>query len=274
MSVEEFLDLFIQELASNTKLRNYYRLINSSVSFHFRKAYLHQRLSYVDRMVTKPGSAIWDIGCGYANTALYLTLKGHTVTGTTLEYYYEQIQSRMDYWSRYGNLDRLSIVYQDLFDVNYAAGSFDYVITQDTLHHLEPIDKALQIIASALSDDGRLIVSEENGRNLFIRSKNYLKRGNKRVITFYDPRLNKSILLGNENVRSYEDWMKELRKTGLFIDDRHTEFIRLYPPLLIRKSNYRSLIGREQQLWKKSPFLKNYFFFGINFLAGKASENI
>jgi 2-polyprenyl-3-methyl-5-hydroxy-6-metoxy-1,4-benzoquinol methylase len=269
MNVEEFLELFIRELETNRSLRNYYRLIDSSISFTFRKAYLRQRLSYVDRYVTKAGAAIWDIGCGYANTAIYLTLKGHKVTGTTLEYYYDQIQQRMEYWSRCGNLDKLNIGYQDLFDTTYPAGSFDYIITQDTLHHLEPIDKALQMIESALSKTGLLIVSEENGRNLFIRSKNFLKRGNKRIIEYHDPKLNKTLLLGNENVRPYENWKKELNKAGLSIDDRHTEYIRFYPPFLIRSGNYPARIKQEQKYWKRNAWLKNYFFFGINFIAKK-----
>jgi len=269
MNVEEFLDLFIRELESNKSLRNYYRLIDSSSSFHFRKAYLQQRLSYVDQRVTKAGAAIWDIGCGYANTAIYLTLKGHKVTGTTLEYYYDQIQHRMEYWSRFGNLDKLNIAYQDLFDTTFPAGSFDNIITQDTLHHLEPIEKALHFIESALVKTGLLIVSEENGRNLFIRSKNFLKRGNKRIIEYHDPKLNKSLLLGNENVRSYEDWKNALNKAGLTIDDGHTEFIRLYPPFLIRSGNYFDRIKQEQECWKKNAWLKDYFFFGINFIARK-----
>jgi len=269
MNVEEFLDLFIRELELNKSLRNYYRLMDSSISFAFRKAYLHQRLSYVDRFVTKAGSAIWDIGCGYANTALYLTLKGHRVNGTTLEYYYDQIQQRMEYWSRIGNLDKLSIVYQDLFDTSFPPASFDYIILQDTLHHLEPLDKALQMIGSALGVDGKLIVSEENGRNLFIILKNYIKRGNKRVIEYHDEKLNKTLLLGNENVRTYECWTRELKKAGLAIEDGHTQYIRLFPPLMIRKDNYQSVITREQKLWKKSPCLKNHCFFGINFTARK-----
>jgi len=269
MNVEEFLDLFIRELELNKSLRNYYRLMDSSISFAFRKAYLHQRLSYVDRFVTIAGSAIWDIGCGYANTALYLALKGHRVNGTTLEYYYDQIQQRMEYWSRIGNLDKLSIVYQDLFDTSFPPASFDYLIPQDTLHHLEPLDKALQMIGSALGVDGKLIVSEENGRNLFISLKNYIKRGNKRVIEYHDEKLNKTLLLGNENVRTYECWTRELKKAGLAIEDGHTQYIRLFPPLMIRKDNYQSVITREQKLWKKSPCLKNHCFFGINFTARK-----
>lgn len=269
MNVEEFLDLFIRELEYNKSLRNYYRLIDSSMSFHFRKAYLHQRLSYVDRFVTLANANIWDIGCGYANTSLYLTLKGHTVSGTTLEYYYDQIQLRLEYWSKIGNLDKLKIEYQDLFDTYFAAGSFDYVITQDTLHHLEPLGKALQLIESSLAENGLLIVSEENGRNLFISLKNFIKRGNKRIIEYYDAKLRKSLLLGNENVRSYECWITELKKAGLAVNDSCTEYIRLYLPFLIGSGNYLSRIRREQELWKRSSCLKNYFFFGINFTAGK-----
>jgi SAM-dependent methyltransferase len=269
MKVEEFLDLFILELEHNINLRNYYRLINNNSSFHFRKAYLHQRLTYVDRFITRSSATIWDIGCGYANTAIYLALNGHRVKGTTLEYYYDQIQERLKYWSRFGNLDKLKIEYQDLFDTEFTPASYHYIITQDTLHHLEPLDKALALIESALAEHGRLIVSDENGRNLFISIKNFLKRGNKRVIEYYDEKLNKSLLLGNENVQPYECWRKRLKKSGLAIDDHHTEYIRFYPPFLINSGNYLTQIRREQELWKRFSLLKNYFFFGINFTAVK-----
>lgn len=267
MNVETFLDLFIRELELNRSLRNYYRLVDSGMSFAFRKAYLHQRLSYVDRHVAKAGSAVWDIGCGYANTAIYLTLKGHKVTGTTLEYYYDQIGHRMDYWSRFGNLDKLDIAYGDLFDTTFAPASFDFIIVQDTLHHLEPLDKALQLIERGLAAGGRLIVSEENGKNLFIRVKNYIKRGNRRIIEYHDEKLGKTLLLGNENVRSYASWKEELGNAGLAIEDEHTGYIRLFPPPLMRKGNYDAAIRREQMLWKKYACLKNYGFFGINFTA-------
>lgn len=269
MKVEEFLDLFIRELENNKSLRNYYRLIDSSMSFHFRKAYLHQRLSYVDRYVTRPRSAIWDIGCGYANTAIYLALNGHSVKGTTLEYYYDQIQQRLEYWSKIGNLDKLQIEYQDVFDTPYTPASFDYIITQDTLHHLEPLGKALKLIESALTKNGMLIVSEENGRNLFITVKNFIKRGNKRIIEYHDEKLKKTLLLGNENVRSYACWKKELAKAGLAMEYKQTEYIRFFPPGLINASNYNSMIRREQEFWSRCSLLKNYFFFGINFTAKK-----
>jgi SAM-dependent methyltransferase len=272
MSVDEFLEHFIHELEVNKTLRNYYRLIDNPMSYPFRKAYLHQRLLFVDRFITLPEAAIWDIGCGYANTALFLTLNGHRVTGTTLEYYYDQLQNRLEYWSRFGNLGSLTIEYQNLFDTRYAPGSFDYIIVQDTLHHLEPIEKALRLIQNALHENGKLIVSEENGNNLFINLKNFLKRGNKRIIEYYDPKLNQVLLLGNENTRSLDGWESGLRKEGLYINPDNTEFIRLFPPGMIRKDNYAQQISREQKLWKKNRWLKKYFFFGINFTAEKKSE--
>ena len=64
-------------------------------------------------------------------------------------------------------------------------------------------------------------------------------------------------------------WKNELNKAGLTIDDRQTEFIRLYPPFLIRSGNYLNRIKQEQECWKKNAWLKDYFFFGINFIAKK-----
>lgn len=50
------------------------------------------------------------------------------------------------------------------------------------LHHLEPLDKALQIINTRMKPSGEMVVIEENGSNLMQRFKLYLQRGNKRII--------------------------------------------------------------------------------------------
>ena len=156
MSVEEFLELFIKELEVNTDLREYYRLINNKGRFLWRKAYLEQRLNYVHRHLAPPSGTIWDVGCGYATTAIFLTLNGYKVEGNTLEFYYDKIQNRLDYWSRFGNLDNLTVEYANLFDMPVKENFYDAIIAQDTLHHLEPIRDALQIFSKSLKPAGRI----------------------------------------------------------------------------------------------------------------------
>lgn len=273
MSVAEFLELFIKELESNAGLRTYYRLINSKQRFLWRKAYFEQRLQYVsDQAGSAPGN-IWDAGCGYGTTAIFLALNGFNVYGNTLEFYYDQINNRLDYWSRFGNLGNLKIEYANLFDINVRERFYSHIIAQDTLHHLEPIDTALQKFAYSLANDGKLIVTEENGFSFFIRMKNFSKRGLKKISEYHDPQLNKTILFGNENARGLNEWRRLFLENGLEIPENNVQYIRLYPHMFYTASNYKSIYQSEVQISTKLPLINEFLFFGINFTAIHKSNN-
>lgn len=269
MDIQTFLDLFIKELEVNHDLRKYYRLLNKKSRYYWRKAYLEQRLAYVNSHVGAIPGRIWDIGCGYATTSIFLALNGHNVFGNTLEFYYDKINPRLDYWSRYGNLDNLNVEYANLYDLSVSADQYDAIIAQDTLHHLEPIQDAIGIFETALKPGSRLIVTEENGRNAFITWRNIYYRGFERVTTFYDERLQKFILLGNENARSKQAWHNILEKGNLELIEDSVEFIRVLPPFCFTGKNYCSLMEKERRAGKKLLNLREFLFFGINFTATK-----
>jgi len=267
MIVEEFLELFIKELEGNTNLREYYRLINNKGRFLWRKAYLEQRLNYVHRHLAPPPGTIWDAGCGYATTAIFLALNGYKVEGNTLEFYYDKIQSRLDYWSRFGNLDKLTVEYANLFDMPIKTRYYDAIIAQDTLHHLEPIRDALQIFSKSLKPEGRLVITEENGMSLFIRLKNFSRRGFKRISEYHDEKLQKTILFGNENARSMQVWQDLFHENEFQIPDADIEYIRLFPHFFYTRENYLIIKDKEMKTVKNLPWLKEFLFFGINFTA-------
>jgi SAM-dependent methyltransferase len=278
MDVTRFFELFLGELEQNKELHTYYRLLDNPRRLLFRKSYLEQRLRYVHFHLGKPGKKIWDVGCGYGTTAIFAVLNGHSVLGSTLEFYYDHIQRRLEYWSRYGDLSGLQIAYQNIFDRPIERQSMDrpverqsmdVVLVQDTLHHLEPIYPACRILCDALNPGGRLIVSEENGNNPFIRAKNFATRGFKRVGTYYDERLNKSIPFGNENARSLKAWKKILTHTGFTVVDPETRFVRLFPPFVFDPDNYMHMMERENTIGQHDNLVNNYLFFGINFTAIK-----
>lgn len=267
MKPEQFFDLFVKELEAHPDLWSYYKFHTDEGSFEFRKAYFMQRLEYISKAITRKDSAIWDIGCGYGTTALFLVLNGFKVHGTTLEFYYKVLPERIKYWSQYGDVSGFTYDYEDLFDRKVERGAFEYIIVQDTLHHLEPLQEALSIIHEHLKPDGELVVIEENGKNIIQRMKLYKQRGNKRIIEIYDEQLKKNILLGNENIRSLDTWDKELERQQLKVDRSTVEYVRAYPPSLFNRYGYVSAIQKEQQLWRKNSLLRDYFFFGINFIA-------
>lgn len=269
MTPEQFFELFLEELKNAPELRSYYRVLNNPKSFAFRKAHFLQRLQFVNRVIKNKNEKVWDVGCGYATTAIFLALNGYRVYGSTLEFYFKEIEKRLQFWKQHGDVSTFSYGYENIFDLELKPAAYDVIIVQDTLHHLEPLTDAIGIFNKVLSDKGRIVVSEVNGNNIFERLKFYKQRGNKRIIEIYDEKLQKNILFGNENVRPLKVWEKEFSKQHFSIDKESLQYIRLFPPQIIKEENYDKVLQREQSLWKKNNFLKEYFFFGVNFVAVK-----
>ncbi|UOQ67714.1 class I SAM-dependent methyltransferase [Hymenobacter volaticus] len=269
MTVNEFFDLLLEELKSNQQLTSYYKFLESPASFEFRKSYVIQRLHYIQDHLPNREAAILDCGCGYGTTAIFLALNGYKVHGTTLEFYFKHIPERLRYWSQFGDVSGFTYSYENLFDSPPAPASYDHIIIQDTLHHLEPLQDALRIFHQALRPAGNLIIVEENGGNVVQNLKLYLRRGNKRIITIYDEQLQKDILLGNENIRNLATWRKELAKQGLYIYPADVQYIRLFPPFMFKNGNSKELMAREGKIWRTNSLLKENLFFGLNFVVGK-----
>ena len=277
MSVNEFFDLFLEELKHHDKLREYYKYHDNPAKLPFRKAYFVQRLQYVfDRVkeAKNEGSAtndlsVWDVGSGYSTTQIFLALNGIASHGSTLEFYFNHLPQRFDYWSNYGNMNLVKVSYENIFEAPIKENSEDIIIVQDTLHHLEPLQDSLQIFYETLKPGGFLLAVEENGNNILQRIKLYKQRGNNRIIEYYDEGLGKKVLMGNENIRPYKTWKKEFENAGFKMDENKTHYVRLYPPSFFKNNKLEKTVKKEQDIWKKNSFLKEYFFFGVNFIARK-----
>lgn len=271
MTVEEFFDLFLEELKTNTDLHYYYKYLDNPSRFEYRKAYFCQRLQYIIDHINEPDLKIWDCGCGFGTTGIFLSINGIASHGTTLEHYIKQIPKRLEFWSKYGDVSKFTYSYEDIFDCTFKPESFDLIIIQDTLHHLEPLDDALNILNKVLKPKGKLLIIEENGNNIIQNAKLFLQRGNKRIIKIYDEKLKKHILLGNENIRSLSTWQKAFEKQNFTIDRKSVQYIRYYLPFMFPNEKAKAKVEKEQEIWKNNNFLKEYFFFGINFMVDKVN---
>lgn len=269
MEVGEFFNLLLDELDQNKQLRGYYRFLDDDSKFAFRKSYFVQRLKYIADHVTDPSAVIWDCGSGYGTTCIYLAINGFSSMGSTLEYYYKEIENRLGFWKQFGDMGLFTTNYEDIYDSHPEPDSIDIIILQDTLHHLEPLQDALKIFNRVLKPGGKIILIEENGANIIQSLKLYKQRGSKRIIQYYDEKLQKTITMGNENIRSYRQWEKEFERQGFAIDEKETRYVRFYPPFLFGKTDLDDMIRKEQRLAVKHPFLRHFFFFGINFIIRK-----
>ncbi|MBK9014817.1 MAG: class I SAM-dependent methyltransferase [Saprospiraceae bacterium] len=280
MSVEQFFELFLEELKSRDKLREYYKFHDDPSKLPFRKAYFCQRLQYVFDQIQSfshplkrsPAHTldIWDCGCGYATTQIFLALNGIPTRGTTLEFYFKEIPKRLDYWSKYGDMKLVKVSYEDVFDTKINESSEDIIIVQDTLHHLEPLQNSLSIFYKTLRTGGKLIAIEENGNNLIQRLKLYRQRGNNRIIDYYDEGLGRTVTMGNENIRPYPLWRAEFIKAGFEMEEDKLNYVRLFPPSIFQRKLPDDVMKQEQMLWQRYGLLREYFFFGVNFVTRKA----
>ncbi|MBI5913815.1 MAG: methyltransferase domain-containing protein [Bacteroidetes bacterium] len=278
MTVDQFFELFLEELKTRDKLREYYKFHDDPKKLPFRKSYFCQRLQYVIDQIRPPNPQtlkpsnpphIWDCGCGYATTQIFLALNGIATRGTTLEFYFQEIPSRLEYWSKYGDMRLVKTSYEDVFDTTINEASEDIIIVQDTLHHLEPLQESLAIFYRTLRPGGRLIAIEENGNNLVQRLKLYRQRGSNRIIEYFDEGLGRMVTMGNENIRPYDLWRSEFVKAGFEMADGNLNYVRLFPPAFFQRKSPSAVMQREQELWQRYGLLREYFFFGVNFVAKK-----
>lgn len=269
MSVEEFFDLFEKELKSNPELTGYHRLVNSEKMYEFRKAYMVQRMQFVAARIGATPAKIWDVGCGFGTTAFFLALNGHDVSGTTLEYYYEGISKRRKYWGQFGDLSSLRFEYKNIFSEEHPAEKYDFIVAQDTLHHLEPFSEAVKIFHKVLKPGGKIVVSEENGSNLITQLRHIKERGFKRIVEVYDEKLDERFLLGNENTRSLKKWREEFSIMPFEFEEDSIEYIRYFFPGKFKNTTPEKVIEEEQRIWRKSAVKREYLFFGMNFVIDK-----
>ncbi len=270
MQKEVFYQHLCEELRLNRALYPYYKLTDGSIKQQqFRKAYFLQRLAYIDQHLDLSGQpTIWDCGCGYGSTCLYLAMQGQPTYGTTLEFYADQIQKRKSFWNQFGQANLFSYEYANVFDQNIPEEHFDYIILQDTLHHIEPLQEALLIFYKALKKGGKLILIEENGGCLIKRAMLFRKRGFKRVISVYDEVLQKEVLMGNENVRSEGEWREAFAHTPFALVQDSVQYIRRYFPYKYNAHNMLQIIDLEQYEAKNKKRC-HYQYFGLNMIFSK-----
>jgi len=269
MTVENFFEILIKEMSENKEVRDYHRLFKNPSFYELRKAYFCQRLRYLIKQINDDSANVWDLGCGYGTTSFFLAMNGIKSHGTTIgDHYFNGITKRRNFWNNYGDTSLFTTSYENLFDSTQSDDIYDYIILQDTLHHLEPVQQVFSILYKNLRKNGKIIILEANGGNFIHQIKLFLIRGNKRIIEVYDHQLKKNLLYGNENFRSIKQWKSELEKQN-FVIENNVQYIKFFPQFFYNNKNSRDIIKLEQNIAQNIPLIRDNLFFGMNFVATK-----
>jgi SAM-dependent methyltransferase len=265
-------------LKERKEMQRYYKFLTESMaSFYYRRVYFLERLRFISLNIIEPlkndlnySKKVWDCGSGDGTSGLFLAMNDIKVHGTTLGMsHFDTANQRHDYWDQYGNSHLFTCSYENLFDDTPKPESYDIILVQDTLHHLEPINDALKFFHAALKENGKIVVVEENGDNIIQKAMYYKLRGSKRIITRWDEKLKKNILVGNENIKGLQHWQKLFENNLIIINRDSIKYIRYYLPCCYNGKNAEKLLQKENEIEKSSRVRKKYFFFGLNFVGEK-----
>jgi 2-polyprenyl-3-methyl-5-hydroxy-6-metoxy-1,4-benzoquinol methylase len=116
------------------------------------------RKEYIFELLTRfPSKTLCDFGCGVGTNSCQFALAGHEVVGFDISPDNVELareKARLDKVS-----DRVQFVVADATDTTLPPGSFDMVVAQGILHHID-IEKGLDSIRSLAKPNGYVIIQE------------------------------------------------------------------------------------------------------------------
>ena len=112
--------------------------------------------------------AILDVGCGRGVTSVYLAAMGHMVTGMDCS------ESEMDYGRKMAQRYSIKVNFKTgrIEEIEFPDESYDIIICEETLEHLENPLGALKKFRRILRQNGRILISVPNTGSIRARLLN------------------------------------------------------------------------------------------------------
>jgi 2-polyprenyl-3-methyl-5-hydroxy-6-metoxy-1,4-benzoquinol methylase len=219
------------QATDSESLRRYYRGMLApagSAALRFRALFFAMRLqpvlTYIQRAPEPPH--ILDLGCGYGLESTLLSQAGARVWAI------DTASEKIAEARRQQSGKSLDLRYDtaSLFDFHPDV-QFDAVYSSATLHHIEPVGQAIQVIADLLKPGGWFFLSDENGYSPVQQLAVQRRIGwtSPRYVTRTDPTTGLTQPYGHENIRAPFQWSGHMRRAGL--QPRFIKYCRQLPPL-------------------------------------------
>jgi SAM-dependent methyltransferase len=278
-SDEDFVLLFCQYFEKELRLRQPYQQDLMALYSYYSKFFNGEKklipisaLGYSRRLIpaireikTMPEKGcILDAGCGYGTESLLFSLLGKEVIGVDLvRDRIDLAQSRVSFYRSICRFPlRIRFVNANLFRYLDSSSPLDLIWAMESISHIFPPEKFLELAFNRLNPGGKLIVSDPNGMSplAFIRSVKI--RGSLRHrphCRFKDPADLQPVDYGQERIFSFRGFKQLLSSVGFKIDSVSLSGYlgtSLIPNTILEKKAVGQLLSTTERLVKKMPFIR------------------
>jgi 2-polyprenyl-3-methyl-5-hydroxy-6-metoxy-1,4-benzoquinol methylase len=208
---------------SATLVRDYPRTKQLGYPQHRQRWIDHGLAAQVEPVleIMRPGLQVLDAGCGLGSEAILFGLLGARVTGVDLRAEFVQAaRERVRWWADavMGSLN-VRFVRANLLGRDWGGG-WDVVFAREALSHIHPRQAFLHLAYAELAPGGRLVVSDANSDNPYMRYKLARMRNGVAFTAVSDPD-GRVVTMANEAPVAARGLVAELADLG-FTDLRYT----------------------------------------------------
>lgn len=235
--------------------REYYygSLRNKARRYAYKNLYLNRLRYTTNLLLSLRGPLILDAGCGLGSEALLFSSVGAKVVGVDLNQGRLKVAEKRKLFYKDLIKGKVEFILGDIFKM-IKMQKFDIVWMNESISHIHPAEKFLQIAHHQLNSGGRVIISETNGGNPYILLKRFIKTGHWSWTSHFvqDPKTGSKIGYALERLFTFRQITSILMQAGYFIG--HVEFAHFTPIFLIRNYKIFKMVNRLERWLEKQKF--------------------
>ena len=235
--------------------RKYYcGSFRSKARRYLYKNLYQNRLRYITNLLLSLRSPlILDAGCGLGSEALLFSSLGAKVVGVDLNEERLKVAEKRKSFYKDLIMGKIEFILGDVFEM-IKMRKYDFVWMNESVSHIHPAEKFLQIARHQLNSGGRIIISETNGGNPYILLKRFMKTGCWvwRSCFVEDPETKSKVGYAVERLFTCSQIADILIRAGYLIG--HVEFTHFIPVFLIRNHKMFKMISRLERWLEKQKF--------------------
>lgn len=151
------------------------------------EAFFERAFDDLVRFLGAPAGSKWlDAGCGACPNAIRLARRGFSVTAS--DFSEHVLENGRGFVEKAGLQDRIQTQRENILDLSFEDGCFDYILCWGVLMHIADLEKAISELSRVLAPGGSIVISEANMFSvqatlpivsLFMKSWKSVLKGNK-----------------------------------------------------------------------------------------------